>query len=291
MKRGAYMNITRPRFAKGVTGEIFMFRCARARGWGLLFKSSEGNGIGMDQPIEKALSSLHARRMKGFFAENVPEANRRIMELIPPDAVVGIGDSTSMRQLGILDLLRERGTAILNPFEPKPEEMAIPDYGRERARIMKEATSCTVFLTGSNALTEDGRLVNVDAVGNRVAGMFWGHPLSIVVVGRNKVVRDLDQAFERIRKLIAPTHFHIRTAVLGGKKRATPCVATGRCNDCRSEDKGCNIFTIIEGKPAQTALHVVLVNRDLGLGWDPSWPDERIAGIVEMYKNFVWIPA
>lgn len=228
--------------------------------------------------------------MGGIFAEDIEEANRKILELIPLDAVVGIGDSTSMRQLGILDRLRERGTKILNPFEPKRVEVEINDYRRGRARIMKEATVCDAFLTGSNALTEDGKLVNVDAVGNRVAGMFWGHPLSILVVGRNKIVRSLDDAFERIRNTIAPTHFHIRTSELGGKKRAAPCVTTGKCSDCRSEDKGCNIFTIIEGKPAQTALHVILVNRDLGLGWDPSWPEERIAGILERYKKFVWIP-
>ena len=253
--------------------------------------SSPGrDGIEMDQQIEKTLYSLQSRKIKGIFAEDFQDANRRILDLIPSDAVVGIGDSTSMRQLRILDVLRERGTEILNPFELKPEDVDIRDYALGRAKTMKEAALCTVFLTGTNALTEDGRLVNVDAVGNRVAGMFWGHPISILVVGRNKIVRDLDEAFERIRNVIAPTHFHIRTAELGGRKRATPCVATGQCNDCRAEDRGCNIFTIIEGKPAQTALHVILVNQDLGLGWDPFWPEERIAGIVKRYKKFVWIP-
>lgn len=252
-------------------------------------KSSERNGIEMDTQIEKALSSLQARKMKGIFAEDCQEANRKILDLIPLDAVVGIGDSTSMRQLGILDVLRERGTKILNPFEPKREEMDILDYGRGRARIMKEAALCTVFLTGTNALTEDGRLVNVDAVGNRVAGMFWGHPLSILVVGRNKIVRDLDEAFHRIRHIIAPTHFKIR-ASLGGRKRETPCVVTGECNDCRAKDRGCNIFTVIENKPSQTNLNIILVNQDLGLGWDPSWPEERIAAIVANYKKLVSIP-
>lgn len=128
----------------------------------------------MDGRIAKVLHSLQSRRLKGIFAEDCQEANRRILELIPPDAVVGIGDSTSMRQLGILDLLQERGTEVLNPFKPQPEGMGIQEYGLERARIMKEATVCTVFLMGSSALTEGGRLVNVDAVGNRVAGMFWG---------------------------------------------------------------------------------------------------------------------
>ena len=144
-------------------------------------------------------------------------------------------------------------------------------------------------MTGTNALTQDGRLVNVDAVGNRVAGMFWGHPLSIIIVGRNKICRDLDEAFHRIRHVIAPNHFKIR-ASLGGRKRETPCVVTGECHDCRAKDRGCNIFTVIESKPSQTNLNVILVNQDLGLGWDPSWPKERIAAIAEGYKKLVSVP-
>ena len=167
--------------------------------------------------------------------------------------------------------------------------MDIQEYKQERERLRKETTLSDVFLTGTNALTQDGRLVNVDAVGNRVAGMFWGHPLSIIIAGRNKIVRDLDEAFHRIRNIIAPNHFKIRAA-LGGRKRETPCVVTGECNDCRAKDRGCNIFTVIESKPSQTNLNVILVNRDLGLGWDPSWPEERIAAIAANYKKLVSIP-
>lgn len=243
----------------------------------------------MDTQIEATLSALRARHINGIFAEDPAEANRKILSLIPPDATVGIGDSTSMRQLGTLEVLRERGIRILNPFEPKREDMDMGEYRQERERIRKETARCDVFLTGTNALTRDGRLVNVDAVGNRVAGMFWGHPLAIVIAGRNKIVRDLDEAFQRIRNVIAPTHFHIR-ASLGGRKRETPCVATGECNDCRTKDRGCNIFTVIESKPAQTRLNIILVNQDLGLGWDPSWPEERIAAIRANYKNLVSIP-
>ncbi|MFH0879609.1 MAG: hypothetical protein V2A34_07840, partial [Lentisphaerota bacterium] len=104
-----------------------------------------------------------------------------------------------------------------------------------------------------------------------------------------KIVRDLDEAFQRIRNIIAPTHFRTRTVELGGRKRETPCVATGKCNDCRAEERGCNVFTIIEGKPSQTNLNVILINPDLGLGWDPSWPQDRIAKIFENYKKFVWV--
>jgi len=99
-----------------------------------------------------------------------------------------------------------------------------------------------------------------------------------------------EQAFDRIRNVIAPTHFRIRSGELGGRKRKTPCVATGVCGDCRSPERGCNIYTIIEGRPAGTDLHVIIVNQDLGLGWDPSWPEERIAKIRAEYKKFVWLP-
>lgn len=130
----------------------------------------------------------------------------------------------------------------------------------------------------------------MDAAGNRVAGMFWGHPISIIVVGRNKIVKGLEEAFDRIRYIIAPNHIRIRSVELGGREFKTPCVTTGECNDCRATDRACNIFTIIEGKPFRTTLNVIIVNEDLGLSWDPSWPQERIAQIIENYKKFVWIP-
>lgn len=243
----------------------------------------------MDGLIDKVLSSLHSRHIQAVFAEDAAEANRLLLTLIPTGAAVGIGDSTSLRQLGSLKALRDRGTTVINPFDLPREGMDNQEYKKRRDELRKETRRCDVFLTGTNALTRDGRLVNVDAVGNRVAGMFWGHPLSVIVVGRNKIVRDLEEALERIRKVIAPNHFQIR-AGLGGRKRDTPCVLTGECSDCRSKERGCNIFTVIEGRPSQTDLHVILVNRDLGLGWDPAWPPERIARIRSDYQRLVSVP-
>ena len=123
-----------------------------------------------------------------------------------------------------------------------------------------------------------------------MAGIVWGHPLSIVVVGRNKIVKDLDEAFHRVRNIIAPNHARIRSAELGGRKMKTPCAETGECTDCRSIDRICNVFTIIEGKPFRTQLTVVIVDEDLGLSWDTSWPQSRVSSIIEEYKRFVWIP-
>jgi len=240
----------------------------------------------MDEKIEKTISSLRARHMNGIFADDIEDANREILSLIPPADTVGIGDSTAVRQTGVIEILRKRGQRILNPFD---RNIHSEDYRQARLQIIKDATVCDVFLTGSNAVTLDGRLVNVDAVGNRVAGMFWGHPLSIIVVGRNKIVNTLEEAFDRVRNIIAPMHFCIRSQI-GKKKRKTPCVAEGICADCRSKERGCNVFTIMEGKPSRTDVNVILINKDLGLAWDPSWPQKRIENIIEEYKKFVWLP-
>ena len=239
----------------------------------------------MDIQIEESLASLHSRHINGIFAENSEDARQKILKLIPQEAVVGIGDSTTIRQIGIPKILRERGIKILDAFEPKDKESH--EYHQ---RLVKEATVCDVFLTGTNAITRDGRLVNVDAAGNRVAGMFWGHPNSIIVIGRNKIVKGLEEAFDRIRNIIAPNHIRIRSVELGGREFKTPCVTTGECNDCRATDRACNIFTIIEGKPFRTTLNVIIVNEDLGLSWDTSWSQDRVVRIVENYKKFVWVP-
>jgi len=244
----------------------------------------------MDSQIKEILSSLHARHINGFFAENSEDAIKKILSLVPKDAIVGIGDSTTMRQLGIPQALKERGTKVLDAFGQRETSTDPKDALQLHRRTLKEATVSDVFVTGTNAITRDGRLVNVDAVGNRVAGMFWGHPTSIIAIGRNKIVKDLDEAFHRIRNVIAPNHVRIRSVELGGGNSKTPCAVTGECSDCRATDRICNIFTIIEGKPFFTDLNVVIVNEDLGLGWDPSWPQSRVRQILENYKKFVWIP-
>ncbi len=242
----------------------------------------------METQIEKTLAALRSRHINGIYAEDSSEACQKILSLIPQGAVVGIGDSTGVRQLGVLQVLKDRGTSVLNPFDVEVSDVT-PGFEERRHEKMKAATLGDVFLTGTNAITRDGRLVNVDAVGNRVAGMVWGHPTSIIAVGKNKIVKDLDEAFQRIRTQIAPKHFWLRTE-LGGRKRKMPCSTTGECSDCRAIDRGCNVFTILEGKPYRTEINVVIVNQDLGLGWDPSWPKDRITNIIENYRKSVWIP-
>lgn len=274
----------------------FFLQISSAREKLNLFKQKNGNtsnskarcGNKVDKEIETTLLSLRARHINGFFTENL-DARSKILDLIPRGASVGIGDSTTVRQIGIVEEMERIGRRVADGFK-KTVYANTEDWEEFHLKPVKEAAMSDVFLTGTNAVTQDGRLVNVDAAGGRVAGMFSGHPTSIIIVGKNKVVKDLDEAFYRVRKVIAPSHIRIRAVELGGKRWRTPCVATGKCNDCKAKDRLCNVFTIIEGKPLFTNINVIIINEDLGLGWDESWPPERIAKIKESYKRFVWIP-
>ena len=244
----------------------------------------------MDEKIEETVQALRGRHLNALFAETSEIARAEALRLIPVSAVVGIGDSTTLAQIGVKEEMKKRETRVLDGFEKKAPHLSIEEYAEVRRRLVEESTVCDIFLTSTNAVTEDGRLVNMDATGNRVAGIFWGHPLTIIVVGRNKIVKDLDEAFDRVRNVIAPNHLRIRSVELGGRPRDAPCAKTGRCSDCRSPGRICNVLTVIEGKPSRTEINVIIVNEDLGLGWDPSWPKERIDRIIENYKRHVWIP-
>lgn len=234
----------------------------------------------MEKTIEKTLKALRKRSLKGWHAETAEAAKELILKLIPADAMVGIGDSSTVRQLRIIEALRERGTTTINPFDIAKIPTDPQSYFEFLFWPSLAASVCDVFLTGSNAVTEDGRIVNIDGAGNRVSGMFWGHQRSVIVVGMNKIAKNLDDALTRIKNVIAPEHIRRK----GG---SPPCTKTGECQDCSGERRICAVTTIIDHKPLTAEINVVIVNRDLGLGWDKSWPRERIARIAGEHDPFV----
>jgi hypothetical protein len=234
----------------------------------------------MDQVIARTIKALGRRQSVGWAAENVSEARDIVLAIVPREAVVGTGDSTSVRQTGVVEALEARGNRLINGFAIPTNVTDVGSLFENSFWPMLEATLCDVFLTGSNALTEDGRLVNVDGAGNRVAGMIWGHPTTVLIVGRNKIVKDLDAALDRVKNVIAPEH-------LRRKGAPTPCTATGHCHDCLGPTKVCAVTAIIERKLPHTDLHVVIVNEDLGLGWARDWPEQRIGKIVARHEEYM----
>jgi hypothetical protein len=146
----------------------------------------------------------------------------------------------------------------------------------------KQAVNCEYFITGANAVTRDGMLVSTDAGGNRVGGMIFGPQQVVIVVGKNKIVRDLEEAFHRIKNVIAPALCRI-------KGRKTPCAVEGRCTDCRSPERACHVTVVLERCPTYTPVTVVLVDADLGLGWDEDWPRERVEQIYAACSALTWL--
>ena len=196
-----------------------------------------------------AVEAMGKREIDARFFPGREEAVQAVLEVIPPDAAVGCGGSWTMRQIGLLDTLRERGNQVY-------AHEAGMDF-EEAMRVRREALKCPFYLSSSNAITMRGELVNVDGAGNRVAAMSFGPGTVIVVAGYNKLVGDLDGAMQRIREVAAPAN-------ATRYKLDTPCVEKGRCLDCSKPSSICRITTIISRRPMLTDFKVFLVGESLG---------------------------
>lgn len=234
----------------------------------------------MEEMFNKTLEALKKRNLRGWYANTAEEARELILSIVPADAMVGLGDSSTIRQIGIVERLRDRGNKVVNPFDITKVLKDQESYFESLFWPSLVATVCEVFIAGTNAVTEDGKIVNIDGAGNRVSGMVWGHQKSIIVVGRNKITKNLDEALSRIKNVVAPEHIRRK----GG---SPPCTVSGRCHDCGGEKRICAVTTIIEHKPITSDINVVIVNEDLGLSWDRSWPQERIDGIAKNHERFM----
>ncbi len=206
--------------------------------------------------LEACRAALEANRFEVFVAGDADEAREVILGRILPGIearTVSWGDSLTVHATGVLDVLRrDPGVRVIETFDdtvPRAEVI-------ERRR---QALLADLFLTGANAVTETGALVNLDMVGNRVAALTFGPRWVVVVAGRNKIVPDVEAAMGRIKGFAAPANAMRHT------RFRTPCAETSRCSDCRSPDRICNTWTITEKSFPPGRTKVVLVAKDLGL--------------------------
>ena len=204
---------------------------------------------------KKCLAVVTALQQKHFIACYCAEPQQAydyILKQAETAHSIGFGGSLSIADLQLTEALRAQGKELLN-------HGAADLTPTQKQAIMRRQLTCDLFLTGTNALTLDGCLVNIDGNGNRVAAMIYGPAKVIVVAGRNKIVEgDLTAAIRRIKDKAAPPNA-MRL------KKQTPCATTGFCQDCDSPQRICHITTIIDSKPTLTELHVLVVNADLGL--------------------------
>lgn len=202
-----------------------------------------------DKRANVLLRNLHSRHYDAYYCETGEQALEKALELIPEGSSVGWGGALSAQQIGLLDAVRAGNyTAI--------DRDAVSDPA-EKKKIMKQALLADVFITGANALSLDGQMVNIDGNGNRVAAMVYGPESLIVIVGMNKVCDSLEAAVNRARTVAAPMNmqrFNLQT----------PCKATGVCADCKSPDSICNQMLITRNSKPAGRIKIILVGQALG---------------------------
>jgi len=197
------------------------------------------------------INHLEERRMEGSYSSNASQAKDEVVAMIPKGATVFRCGSMTTVGMGLweeLDTLS--GVGVINPYQPglSPEESLA---------LRRKGMTADVMIASSNAITLDGRLVNLDGMGNRVAAITFGPKKVILVVGMNKVASDLESAMARVKHYAAPINA-IRLGI------DTPCVITGLCSDCKSPQRICNMWSIIEGHMIKDRIHVKLVGENLG---------------------------
>ena len=198
------------------------------------------------------MESLGKNGFTAVYCRTGEEARDYILAEAVGAESIGFGGSMSVADLGVTEKLQEMGKDLLLHSAPRltPEE---------RHAIRHRQLTCDLFLAGANAVTLSGCLVNIDATGNRVSSMLFGPRKVIVVAGRNKLVDgDITAAIRRIKEWAAPANARRLNF-------NTPCAKTGFCCDCNSPERICRITTIIDRKPRQTDLRVLVVNEEMGL--------------------------
>ena len=221
-----------------------------------------------EERAKVAVSGLQKRHINAQYAPDRQTALAAVMEMIPDGATVYRGDSVTLEQVGIIDELRKRPQIKFTDGFVRNEDGSPSMGNEERRQLQREAFLADVFLTGTNAVTLDGKLVNIDAMGGRVAALIFGPKKVIVVVGANKIVRDAEEGIERIHQMTAPINARRHLLKHHSQYFADlPCVRTGRCADCNHEWKLCVNTVIIEGNypPVKGRINVVVVGEELGI--------------------------
>ena len=199
---------------------------------------------------EKVVKALEKNNFHAYYVADRAAATDKVFSLIPAGATVGVAGSWTLKELNIPEQLEKKGHEVFDHNKPgltMDESMA----------LRRKELLCDVFISGTNAVTLDGQIVNTDGSGNRVAAMSFGPKKVVVVVGVNKIVSDLDAAMERIELFAAP---------INNKRldKPNPCTVSGVCMDCAGPARICNITSILHKKPPTIDFHVVIVGEELG---------------------------
>ena len=194
----------------------------------------------------KIIKGLESRNMSGYYAVDKEEALKIALDLIPEGSTVTMGGAMSAHEIGLVKTLKEGNYEFID----------WDDFEDKRAAALLAYTA-DVFLSSTNAMTEDGVLVNIDGNSNRVSAIAHGPKKVVMIVGMNKVCPDVDSAIKRARNVAAPINAQ-RFGI------TTPCTQTGACANCKSDDTICCNFLITRYSRHTDRIHVILVDDVLG---------------------------
>ena len=195
---------------------------------------------------QKVIQGLSSRNMSGYYAASAEEAKKIALDLIPEGSVVTMGGGMSVHEIGLVDALKTGNYNFLDR-----------DQAEDKRAAMLAAYDADFFLSGCNAITEDGILINIDGNSNRVSAIAQGPKKVMFIVGMNKVCSDVDGGLKRARNVAAP----INAQRFG---LDTPCTKTGSCFNCKSPDTICCQFLVTRYSKHADRIHVILVNDSLG---------------------------
>ena len=211
------------------------------------------------------VTNLQKKNINAQYVSSRQEALSVILEMVPPGATVTRGDSLSFAQVGVIpELIKRNQNKVIDPLQRDADGY----LSEEMEQRMREAFSSDVFLTGTNAITLDGKLVSTDGRGNRVSAMIFGPKKVIIVAGVNKIVKDLNEAMERIHQTCAPMNAKRHYLKFHRPEYGNlPCFRTGKCVDCSHDERICCYTVIIEHVKIREKgrINVVLVGEELGI--------------------------
>lgn len=198
---------------------------------------------------QKVIKGLKGRNMAGFYAANKEEALKLALELIEEETTVGWGGSTTVEEIGLKEALINGNYQVINRDLAKD--------AKEKRTLELAVLGASSMVAGSNAITEDGELVNIDGNGNRVAGIIYGPEQVILIIGMNKVCKTLEDAISRAQNMAATTNTK-RFAI------QTPCNVTGSCAKCKTPETICCQYVVTRYSKIKDRIKVILVNENLG---------------------------
>ncbi len=203
----------------------------------------------MDIDFNLLKENFRLRNIEVQCFDTFEEIKTHILSIIPNNSPIGIGHSTTLQNINMTLSLLARGNIVYDKELSKGKE--------EKQAMKKKALIADWYITGSNAISIDGRIVNIDHSGNRVAAITFGPDKVIIVVGKNKIVNTLEEAIKRVKNVACP--LNARRAGLN-----PPCVTFNKCVDRVSMDRVCNTLSIIEGQSEVGRIKLFIANEDAG---------------------------